>query len=74
MLPGRFRGLHSQVTYASDANGNRISQTIQNGPQTVLIWDQANHLIGYGTSSYTYNADGLRMTKSAAGTTDPPFM
>jgi len=60
----------SQVTYAFDANGNRLSQTNQIGQQTVLVWDQANHLMGYGTSTYVYDGGGLRASKTVAGNTE----
>ena len=59
-----------QVTYAFDANGNRVSQTNQAGQITVLGWDQANHLLSYGTSSYTYDGVGLRASKIVAGSTE----
>lgn len=59
-----------QVAYGFDANGNRVSQTTQNGQQSILGWDQANHMISDGTSTYTYDGDGLRASKTVAGNTE----
>jgi RHS repeat-associated protein len=59
-----------QMTYAFDANGNRVSQTDQNNQQTLLGWDQANRMITYGTSTYSYDGDGLRASKTVAGSTE----
>jgi hypothetical protein len=45
--------------------GNRIKITPASGTETTLQYDQANRLTRYGSkASYTYNGDGLRMSKT----------
>jgi RHS repeat-associated protein len=60
----------AKMTFAFDANGNRVSQTDQNGHQTLFGWDQGNDLISYGTNTYTYDGTGLRASKTVAGGTE----
>jgi RHS repeat-associated protein len=68
-------------TYDYDLNGNRCyalagttAGTCQSPPAgaTIYGYDQANRLTSYTngatTASYTYNGDGLRMTKTVSGT------
>jgi RHS repeat-associated protein len=44
--------------------------TSANGTKTTLGYDQANHLTSIsGGTSYTYDGDGLRMSKTVSGTT-----
>jgi len=58
------------TTYTYDTRGNRISLTPPTGSATNLSHDQANRLTAYGTSSsYAYNGDGLRMSKTVSGST-----
>ena len=56
--------------YSYDARGNRTQVMPPNSGATILSYDQANRLTGYGSSAtYSYNGDGLRMSKSISGTT-----
>lgn len=57
-------GLGQTFTY--DANGNRT----QAGQATTYAYDEANRLISIGASmSYTYDGDGLRISKTNGGQT-----
>ena len=61
-----------KLLYAYDQNGNRTSKTDQNNVVTSNGWDQANRLISYGANAtYSYNGDGLRMSKTVSGTAEP---
>ena len=58
--------------YQYDTRGNRTSVTPAVGQLQTLVYDQANRLARYVTSSttvYAYNADGLRMSKTAGAIT-----
>ena len=56
--------------YAYDTRGNRVTVTPPSGGPTTLAYDQANRLVGYGsTATYAYNGDGLRMSKTISGST-----
>jgi RHS repeat-associated protein len=58
--------------FAYDTRGNRTSLTPSAGQAQTFSYDQANRLTQFSSSSatnYGYNADGLRMTKIAGGTT-----
>jgi RHS repeat-associated protein len=58
------------TTYTYEAHGNRTVVTPPAGGATNLSYDQANRLTAVGTSStYAYNGDGLRMSKTISGTT-----
>ncbi|TAN33698.1 hypothetical protein EPN29_05335 [bacterium] len=60
------------TTYQYDTRGNRTSVTPATGQAQTLTYDQANRLTKYAaasTTSYGYNADGLRMSKTATATT-----
>jgi len=59
------------TTYTYDLRGNRTSVSVGSGPTTTLTYDQEDRLVGYGTTSYAYNGDGLRMRKTVGGTTTP---
>ncbi len=57
-----------KFTYTYNADGNRTSRTDQNNTTIVYGWDQADRLTSSGaTSSYAYNGDGLRMSKTVSG-------
>lgn len=59
------------VTYGYDARGNRTSMASPFSGTTTLAYDQANRLTAYGTAgTYTYDGDGRRATKIAAGSTE----
>ena len=61
-----------QTTYGYDNRGNRTTITPSVGTATTLGYDQANRLISYGpASTYRYNGDGLRASKTVSGTTSP---
>lgn len=56
--------------YSYDPQGNRISMTDPAGTVIAHTYDQANRLTAYSTTAtYRYNADGLRTSKTVAGTT-----
>jgi RHS repeat-associated protein len=65
----------SATAYTYDTRGNRTSKTPPAGGGAVVGygWDQANRLISAGpagsVSTYSYNGDGLRMSKAVAGAT-----
>jgi len=61
-----------KLVYSYNANGSRTSTTDQNASVTQYTWDQANRLTKYGPSAtYAYNGDGLRMSKTVSGATEP---
>ena len=60
------------TTYAYDADGNLTAETPSSGSSTKLTYNGAEEMTQYqvGTStptSYTYDGDGLRMSKSSGG-------
>jgi RHS repeat-associated protein len=57
------------ATYTYDTRGNRTSVTPATGSSVTLAYDQANRLKTYGTSTYGYNGDDLRMSKTVSGAT-----
>jgi RHS repeat-associated protein len=60
--------------YQYDNRGNRTSVTPDIGPAQTLSYDQANRLTKYAaasTTSYGYNADGLRMCKYSGSSPQP---
>jgi RHS repeat-associated protein len=60
------------TTYSYDTRGNRTAVTPSAGQAQTLSYDQANRLTSYAaasTTTYAYNADGLRMSKTSGGTT-----
>jgi RHS repeat-associated protein len=62
----------SATRYQYDTRGNRTSVTPATGPVQTLAYDQANRLtryVGSSTTTYGYNADGLRMSKTTGVTT-----
>jgi RHS repeat-associated protein len=62
--------LLQKLQFAYDANGNRTQRTDQTGSITSYTYDQRNRLVDYaGKAQYTYNGDGLRMSKTASGST-----
>jgi RHS repeat-associated protein len=71
---GRKRALSAAAEVTRDftynARGDRITEELAGGGTRSLSYDQADHLIGVGSSiSYTYNGDGLRTSKTVNGTT-----
>jgi hypothetical protein len=53
------------TTYGYDSRGNRISATPGTGTAVGYTYDQANRLSSIpGQGTYTYNGDGLRMSKA----------
>lgn len=61
------------VSYGYNPQGDRTSITPAGGTATTLGYDQDDRLTSYTSptvsASYTYNGDGLRMSKTVAGTT-----
>ncbi|HJQ01310.1 MAG TPA: RHS repeat-associated core domain-containing protein [Jatrophihabitans sp.] len=65
-LVGALIALRPQLTtFTFDTRGNRLTANGQ-----TLVYDQANRLTRYGsTATYGYDGDGLRASKTVAGTT-----
>jgi RHS repeat-associated protein len=59
------------TTYTYDLRGNRKTKTPPLGAATSYTYDQADRLKTIGSTSYTYNGDGLRMSKTVSGVTTP---
>jgi RHS repeat-associated protein len=62
------------TTFQYDSRGNRTTVTPNGGQAQTLTYDQANRLKTYAaasTTSYGYNADGLRMCKYSGNSTQP---
>jgi YD repeat-containing protein len=63
-------GLTTTFTYNS--RGNLLTWTPPSGPAFTYAYDQANRLTAYGsTATYRYNGDGLRMSKTVSGISEP---
>ncbi len=61
-----------QLTFAYDAEGDRTGLVAGNGAAQTYSYNQALELTGIGPEvSYTYNGDGLRMSKTVGATTTP---
>lgn len=61
-----------KLQFSYDANGNRTQKTDQTGAATNYGYDQANRLTSVGTvAQYSYNGDGLRMSKTVNGVIEP---
>jgi RHS repeat-associated protein len=56
------------TTYAYDANGNRLSKTAGGNSQGG-IYDDQDRLISYGSTVYSYTANGELKTKMQSGAT-----
>jgi RHS repeat-associated protein len=59
------------TTYQFDTRGNRTGVTPASGQAQTLTYDQANRItkyVGGSTTTYAYNADGLRMSKTSGST------
>jgi RHS repeat-associated protein len=59
----------AQSTYAYDALGDRKTITTPSGT-TTLSYNQLAQMTGYGSTTYAYNGDGLRMSKTSGRTTE----
>lgn len=61
------------TSYTFDAEGERTAATPASGTATAYAYNQDSQLTSLtgpnGTSTYTYNGDGLRATKTVSGTT-----
>lgn len=61
-----------KYTYAFDSRGNRTSKTDVSNNVSTYGWDQANRMVSYqagsASASYSYNGDGLLLSKSLNGT------
>jgi RHS repeat-associated protein len=62
------------TAYSYDSRGNRTATTPTSGSVGALGYDQANRLAswqqGSSSTTYTYNGDGLRTSKSVNGATE----
>ena len=65
------------TTYRYDTRGNRTRATPATGTSTTLSYDQANRLVAYtgptSMATYSYDGDGLRMSKVVGGTATNRF-
>ena len=62
------------TTYQYDSRGNRTGVAPSGGQAQTLTYDQANRMTKFAaatTTSYGYNADGLRMCKVSGSTNQP---
>jgi RHS repeat-associated protein len=63
------------TTFSYDTRGNRVGSVPASGSSKSFGWDQASRLTSYGSgttsASYTYNGDGLRMSKTVGGVVEP---
>lgn len=59
----------TQNSYSYDTLGDRTS-IISPGGTTALGYDQLGRLTTYGSTSYAYNGDGLRVSKATGRTTE----
>jgi RHS repeat-associated protein len=56
--------------YTYNARGDRIGESATDGTTLALGYDQADRLVGVGsTIAYAYNGDGLRVSKTVGGVT-----
>jgi len=61
------RSNNTSLTFSYDSDGNRVQSKTQSGTTTSYTYDEANRLTGYaGSTTYAYNGDGLRMSKTAS--------
>ena len=58
----------AQTNYSYDSDGNRTGNAPLTGTATTLGYDQADRLTSYGSTTYQYNGDGRRVSKTVAGT------
>ncbi|MFZ1881509.1 MAG: DUF6531 domain-containing protein [Gaiellaceae bacterium] len=59
----------TQSTYTYDSLGDRRTITTPAGTST-LAYNQVGQLTGYGSTTYTYNGDGLRTAKKTGHSTE----
>lgn len=59
----------AQTSYAYDSLGDRTSITTPGGT-TSLGYNQLGRLTSYGSTTYTYNGDGLRVSKTTGHTSE----
>jgi RHS repeat-associated protein len=57
-------GTTTPITY--DAQGNRLTGPAPGGATAAYTWDQANRLTAANGTTYAYNADNLRTTRTPA--------
>src|SRR5207237_1183305 len=58
-----------QNTYTYDSLGDRKTVTTPSGT-TTLSYDQLGRMTGYGATTYAYNGDGLRTSKTTGHSTE----
>lgn len=62
----------AQSNYSYDTDGNRTGNAPLTGTATTLGYDQADRLTSYGsTTSYRYNGDGQRVSRTVSSTVTP---
>jgi RHS repeat-associated protein len=59
----------AQTAYSYDLQGNRVTKTPPTGAAISYTFDQANHLTAVGTTTYRYDGNGLRASKTVAAVT-----
>jgi RHS repeat-associated protein len=65
-------GANETVTFSYDQEGDRIGASSSSGTSQTYSYNQALELTGIGSDvSYTYNGNGLRMSKTVGATTTP---
>ena len=59
------------TSYSYDQRGNRTTTT-SGGATTTMTYDEASRLTAFGQAAgYAYNGDGLRMSKTVGGVSEP---
>ncbi len=72
VLPLASPSANETSTFSYDAEGDRNSAIASTGVSQTYSYNQALELTGIGSEvSYTYNGDGLRMSKTVGATTTP---
>jgi RHS repeat-associated protein len=61
----------AQSNYSYDSDGNRTGNAPLTGTASTLGYDQADRMTSYGSTSYRYNGDGLRISRTVASTVTP---
>ncbi len=63
----------AQSNYSYDTDGNRTTNAPLTGTAAAVTYDQADRMTAYGSTSYRYNGDNQRISRTV-GTTTTPFV
>ncbi len=59
-----------QASWTYDGSGNRLTQTVNQGPVTSYAYDAQNRLTSAGPVGYTYTRNGNQETRTEGGVTE----